>query len=172
MRQTVQGEKKSLYLVYTQQTLLLWCIFACISVCSCFESTLILFFHIHLSKLIRHEMAWTSLSTRDCAKIMNFLFWHKRCCKCTKFCLLFVHIAYFKHCLTTFKRTAVLHGCYHSWFMFLHRYMSKYVEHNYILWYRYSYGVLKPIRLFHWKNSNVDYAQRECFFPGFHFIIR
>lgn len=89
MRQTVQGGKKYLHLIYTQQTLLVWCIFACISVCSCFESNLLLFFCIQLSKLIRHELAWTSLSTWDCAEMRNYLFWHKRCCKCTKFCLLF-----------------------------------------------------------------------------------
>lgn len=130
MRQTVQGGKKYLHSIYNQQTLLLWCIFACISVCSCFESTLLLFFCIQLSELIRHDMAWTFLSTWDCAKIRNFLFWHKRCCKCTKFCLLFVHTAYFKHCQTT-SQTAVWHGCY-SWFMILLWYMSKYVKDNII----------------------------------------
>jgi hypothetical protein len=71
------------------------------SVCSCFESTLLLFFRIQLCKLIRHELAWTSLSMWDRAEIRNFLFWHERCYKCTKLCLLFVHIAYFKHCQTT-----------------------------------------------------------------------
>lgn len=107
----------------------------------CFESTLLLFFRIQLSKLIRHDMAWTSLSMWDCAKIRNFLFWHKRCCKCTKFCLLFVYTTFFKHCQTT-SQTAVWYGCYHSWLMILLWYMSKYVKDN-ILSFRYSYDVLK-----------------------------
>jgi hypothetical protein len=138
--------------------------FACISVCSCFESNLLLFFCIQLSKWIRHELAWTSLSTWDCAKIRNFLFWHKRCCKCTKFCLLFVHIAYFKHCQTN-SQTAIWHGCYHSWFMILLWYINKQVKDN-ILWFRYSYDLVKVNTLiFLIKFLYVAYFQWDYFFP-------
>jgi hypothetical protein len=80
-----------------------------------FNQPLFYSFAYNLSKLIRHEMAWTSLSTWDCAKIRNFLFWHKRCCKSTKFCLLFVHTAYFKHYQTTFQTDSSL--AWVLWFM-------------------------------------------------------
>lgn len=114
MKQTAQGGKKYLHLIYTQQALLLWCIFACISVCSCFESTFLLFFCIQLSKLNRHEMAWTSLNIRGRAKIRNFLFWYD---------ILQIYKTLFAvsaHCtlpplsVHALKQMTVWHGCYHS----------------------------------------------------------